>query len=183
MVMRMSARGRAVVAVRTQTEGSYAAARAVRRLKRVSSHARVGQYMHRFGCFISRLRVINFGRGCARRRRERCCTASLQCLCLGRSAYKRWNHSLQPMRCSSEELMPIPGEQRVRFCLALGNCHRLGTAASAPGESPNSSNTTSSRSWRSLQIRCIAASRRLVKARRPSQNELSSSRIPSVASD
>ena len=39
--------------------------------------------------------------------------------CLGRCASKRWNHSLQPMRCSSEELMPIPAVQRLRFCLAL----------------------------------------------------------------
>ena len=45
---------------------------AVRRLKRVSSIARVGQYMHRFGCFISRLGVHRF----RTRRRTSCSTAA-----------------------------------------------------------------------------------------------------------
>ena len=41
-------------------------------MKRVSSNARVGQYMHRFGCFISRLGTHRF----RTRRRTSCSTAA-----------------------------------------------------------------------------------------------------------
>ena len=43
----------------------------------------------------------------------------------------------------------------------------IGVALQQPGLEPYSSNTTSSRSWRSLPVRSIAGSRPLVKARQP----------------
>ena len=94
--------------------------RAVRRLKRISSSVQSVNTCIVCG-FISRLEYdINFGRGGARRRRERCCTATLQRCELGVTRASDEITRLQPMQRCSEKLNADSCCAERRFCVALG---------------------------------------------------------------